>query len=190
MMNRAIYILPIGKIREEIIEGVKSELVKVFPFPIKILSEIPNPAYAFDATRGQYHSTKILREVANYLPPDGLKILGITDVDLCTPVLTFVFGEAQLGGKACVISLTRLRQEYYALPRKDTLLLNRVVKEAIHELGHTLGLVHCSLRECVMAFAPDVLGIDQKLPQFCSSCRKVLNKMIEIFGENEMADLG
>jgi len=179
-MNRGIYILPIGKIREEILEEVRKELANVFMLPVNLLSEISNPAYAFDPARGQYHSTKILREVVNYLPPDGLKILGITDVDLCTPVLTFVFGEAQLGGKACVISLTRLRQEYYALPSKDTLLLNRVVKEAIHELGHTLGLIHCSFPKCVMAFAPDVLSIDQKLPQFCSSCREVLNKMIKI----------
>ncbi|MEO0098542.1 MAG: archaemetzincin family Zn-dependent metalloprotease [candidate division WOR-3 bacterium] len=178
-MNRIIYILPIGKIEGEVLAAVKEGLEEVYPFPAKIISEVPNPAYAFEPSRGQYYSSKILKEIVNHLPPNSLKILGITEVDLCTPVLTFVFGEAQLKGKSAVISLARLRPEYYTLPPNPSLFLTRVVKEAIHELGHTFGLVHCALKECVMAFAPDVWGIDQKLKHFCPCCQDFLMKMIK-----------
>lgn len=118
------------------------------------------------------------------MPNDGIKILGITEVDLCTPVLTFVSGEAHLEGVAAVISLARLRQEFYQLPANKTILINRVIKEAIHELGHTFGLVHCSDSQCVISFSPNVLSVDHKGNNFCLSCQEILvRRIIEVIEE-------
>gem|GEM_PF-82698 len=179
-MRDSIYILPLGEIEWEILEEVKKEITAVFQFPVKVLPNLSNPAYAFEPKRGQYYSTKILKELISKLPDDGVKILGITEVDLCTPVLTFVFGEAHLEGCAAVISLARLHQEYYDLPSNKPLLLNRAVKEAIHELGHTFGLVHCRDNQCVMSFSPNCLGIDQKQVGFCSVCQGILARRLSL----------
>jgi len=181
-----IYILPLGEIDMEILTAIKTELNLVFQVPTKILATAQNPAYAFEPKRCQYYSTKILKEISQQLPSDGLKILGVTEVDLCTPVLTFVFGEAHLGGIAAIISLARLRQEYYQLPVNKTILINRAIKEAIHELGHTFGLIHCADSQCVICFSPNVLSIDHKGHNFCPVCQELLaTRIIELIERNK-----
>ncbi len=178
-LKDSIYILPLGEIESEILEELKIKIESVFHLSVKVLLSASHPAYAFEPKRGQYYSTKILNELVSKMPADGIKILGVTEVDLCTPVLTFVFGEAHLEGTAAVISLARLRQEYYTLPSNKPLLLNRVVKEAIHELGHTFGLIHCRDEKCVMCFSPNCLGIDQKEIDFCPVCQEILaNRLV------------
>ncbi len=178
---KSIYILPLGEIDQEILAAIKTELTIIFQVPTKILATVTNPAYAYEPKRCQYYSTKILKEISEQLPGDGIKILGITEVDLCTPVLTFVFGEAQLDGKAAIISLSRLRQEFYKLPNNMKILINRVIKEAIHELGHTFGLVHCSDSQCVICFSPNVLSVDHKGHNFCPLCQEILaNRIVEM----------
>ena len=183
---KSIYILPLGEIDQEILAAIKTELTIIFQVPTKILTTVSNPSYAFEPKRSQYYSTKVLKEISQQLPSDGIKILGITEVDLCTPVLTFVFGEAHLDGKSAVISLSRLRQEFYQLPVNKKILINRVIKEAIHELGHTFGLVHCSNSQCVICFSPNVLSVDHKGNNFCPLCQEILaNHIVEMIETNE-----
>jgi archaemetzincin len=120
----------------------------------------------------------LLRGILSILPDNTLKIIGIADFDLFVPVLTFVFGEAQLNGKAAIVSMTRLRNEFYGLPRNENILINRLVKEIVHELGHTFGLYHCSNFECVMKSSMYVENIDLKNKQFCETCREILSLKI------------
>ena len=108
------------------------------------------------------------------VPQDALKLLGVTDKDLCIPILTYVFGEAQVGGTAAVVSLARLRQEHYGLAPDRPLLLERLRKESLHELGHTFGLVHCPLRECVMYLSNTVVDVDTRGRDFCTGCQTVM----------------
>jgi archaemetzincin len=107
----------------------------------------------------------------NYGLPSNERILGVTAVDLYIPILTFVFGEAQLRGSCAVVSFHRLRQEFYGLPANSTVLRERLLKEAVHELGHTLTLAHCEDYQCVMAPSHGVEWIDLKTSQFCTSCQ-------------------
>ena len=176
MMKRIIYIVPLGQIDPVILEGIRNGASLAFGFPVEILPVTTNPNYAYEPRRQQYYSTKILEELIKIFPSDTEKIIGVTEVDLATPVLTFVFGEAQLRGTTAVISLARLRQEFYQLLPNHKLLLCRAVKEAIHELGHTFGLLHCEDCECVMYFSSNITGIDCKYLNFCSNCLAVLYK--------------
>jgi len=183
---RCIYILPIGSIHQPILRTVAQEITLRFNCRCKIIPSLEAPSYAFEPDREQYSSGKILKQILNNetlcsLLKGTVKILGIVDVDLCTPILTFVFGEAQLGGKAATVSLCRLRQEFYGLPPDPKLLLERAKKEALHELGHTFGLVHCSDPKCVMYFSNSVRNIDVKTDSFCRSCSMLLceNKQSE-----------
>jgi len=97
-------------------------------------------------------------------------VLGITGHDLYIPILTFVFGEAQMGGPCSVVSSHRLRQEFYGLPPDRKLLANRLLTECVHELGHTLDLTHCRDYQCVMASSHAVEWIDLKESRFCPEC--------------------
>ena len=99
------------------------------------------------------------------------RVLGVTGCDLFVPVLTFVFGEAQLDGTCAVVSTARLTEEFYGLPSRADLLRERLVKEAAHELGHTFGLRHCADWRCVMSSSHGVERLDVKGAQFCGSCR-------------------
>ena len=98
-------------------------------------------------------------------------------VDIFTPILTFLFGEAQLGGNGAIVSTHRLHNEFYGLPGDDDLLYARTLKEVLHELGHTMGLIHCQYYECVMHFSTYVEDIDLKKSQFCPVCK---NKLEEV----------
>ncbi|MBI4429387.1 MAG: hypothetical protein HY562_09750, partial [Ignavibacteriales bacterium] len=102
------------------------------------------------------------------------KILCITALDLFVPVLTFVFGEAQLDGSAAIVSSHRLDESFYGLPKNQEILEHRLLKEAVHELGHTYGLVHCHDYECVMHSSTSVEEIDVKGTTFCTRCNQQL----------------
>lgn len=144
----------------------------------KTFRNIDIPEQAFDSKRNQYSSTQILKNILELTPRDAIKIIGITDIDLYIPILTFVFGQAQLNGKAALVSVCRLRQEYYGLSSNNNILLERIGKEVIHELGHTFGMLHCWDTRCVMHFSNSIREIDAKGDTFCSACSKVLSSKL------------
>jgi archaemetzincin len=132
------------------------------------------PVGSFDAKRNQYISTKILKAILEEVPDDAGKVLGVIDEDLCIPILTFVFGEAQLGGVGAVVALARLRQEFHGLDPDEPLFLERLHKECLHELGHTYGLIHCHHPECVMHLSNTVFDVDRKGRTMCRACGDIL----------------
>jgi archaemetzincin len=127
---------------------------------------------SFSPDRHQHHATLVLAELLRGLPESESKIVGVTSVDLYIPVLTFVFGQSLLDGQGAVVSTHRLRNGYYGLREDEGLLLDRTVKETVHELGHTFGLVHCPDYGCVMHASTDVAGVDLKGAFFCSDCSR------------------
>ena len=134
--------------------------------------ELPAVDFAYDSRRNQYGSIAVLEMVSRACPEDGLRLVGVTERDLYIPVLTFVFGHAQLGGRAAAVSLARLRQEFYGLEPNREIFLDRARKEALHEAGHTFGLVHCADRGCAMSLSTRVQQIDQKRAAFCPACAR------------------
>ena len=166
-----IYLVRIGRPDPDILEFLSLALPEHLPFRCRLSDEPVPVEEAFNAVRGQFYSTQLLARLAAMPVAEGARILGVADVDLFIPILTFVFGEAQLGGQAAILSACRLRQEFYGLPPNAELFLDRVEKEALHELGHTFGLVHCRDIDCVMHFSNSVEEVDLKSNEFCSVCR-------------------
>lgn len=168
---KAIQVLQLGEVSPGLISGLCDGLRRELAATCEILAPAPEPSYAFHSGRQQYCSTQILSALANRPMAAATRLLAVASSDLFIPILTFVFGEAQMNGPCAVVSTFRLRQEFYGLPADSALLQSRLIKEAVHELGHTLGIAHCDDYTCVMAPSHAVEWIDLKKPGFCEACR-------------------
>ncbi len=170
-------------IPDAMLRKLRDYLRDYLSLPVRVTRNMPVPEGSYERSRNQYHSTRILREILTETPADAIKIVGIIDKDLCIPILTFVFGEAQLGGVASIVSTARLRQEFHGLSPDDGILFERLVKEVLHELGHSFGLIHCSDRECIMYLSNTVRDVDRKKTTYCGSCDTALYRKSETWRE-------
>jgi archaemetzincin len=168
---KLVHLLPIGNIDPGLLHGLEDAIPGCLPVSCAVFPHILDPAASYHPERQQYHSSEILQRIQNLAIPRAWRVLGVADVDLYIPILKYVFGEAQVGGPCAVISMYRLRQELYGLEPDDDLLCERLLKEAIHELGHTLDLRHCDDYRCAMASSHAVEWIDLRESAFCESCR-------------------
>lgn len=153
-----------------LLSGVGGHLSEEYALAAVMHDSSERPRGVFDARRGQHSSTKILEWLVERVPEGAVRVLGITDADLFIPILTFVFGEAQLRGTAAVVSTARLG-DAGALPADPRRLLSRLSKECVHELGHTFGLTHCRSPRCVMGRSASLVDVDEKSPHLCPACR-------------------
>ena len=170
---KRISLVPLGNVARNQMELLAEELTTSLQAPCFVSADRLNIEFAYDPLRGQYHSTAILGRLRNTPVAEDSRLLGVAEVDLFVPIFTFVFGEAQLGpanATAAIVSVHRLRQEFYGLSANASLLSARLLKEALHEIGHTLGLRHCRDYRCVMSSSPAVENIDLKSPRFCTPC--------------------
>jgi len=166
-------LLTIGDIDPCILQELKGGLEAVFGCPVNIIKPIPVPDRAFNRSRNQYLSDALLDQLRQQKQKSA-HLLGVTAVDIYTDGLNFVFGQADAAARVALISLHHLRDEDCALPGGEQLLLERSLKEAVHELGHTLGLGHCEDTGCVMHFSNSLIDTDVKGRYFCSRCRPKL----------------
>jgi archaemetzincin len=162
-----------------VLERIRGRVEAVFAVPTHLQAVNGRPGDSLDPRRRQHSSTKILRWILASGLPEGAKVLGVTDVDLFIPVLTFVFGEAQMGGTAGVVSVARLRRAYDDRPAPERTVEGRLLKECLHELGHTFGLAHCADGTCVMSRSNSVLDVDRKRAAFCRDCSLRLRTVTE-----------
>lgn len=157
----------------QLMEHVRLHLSRAFGRPTALWAGSARPRHALDQRRKQHASGVILRWLLEAGPGHG-KVLGVTDRDLFIPILTYVFGEAQLGGRAAVVSLARLVEDVELIGPQ--LLVERLAKEAVHEMGHAYGLVHCDTEGCVMSRSPAVRDVDAKSAELCAECRARLDQ--------------
>jgi len=167
---KLLQLVPVGECQLRTIEQLGPALAERFGVPWDVLGEPLNADSAFHAERRQYHSTEILGRLHALAGQECWRILGVTDFDLYIPILTFVFGEAQMGGSVAVVSTHRLHQQFYGLPGDEAVFQERLLKESLHELGHTLDLRHCEDYRCAMAGSHAVEWIDLKEAAICSEC--------------------
>jgi archaemetzincin len=170
-----IFVWWIGEeeVEPELVAHVSRHLAQAFERPVLPWHAPERPRHAFDPRRRQHASGAILRWLGETGPRGG-KVLGVTDRDLFIPILTYVFGEAQLGGRAAVVSIARLVEDVELTGPQ--LLVERLAKEAVHEVGHAFGLVHCGTEGCVMSRSPAVREVDEKSSLPCAECRARLSQ--------------
>jgi archaemetzincin len=160
---------PLGKVPAETIEALRDRVGGIFHCPVEIEAGSIDLAQVYDPERKQHNSSELLVSLGKAEREE--RVIGIVDVDLYVHRLNFVFGEADVVSGTAIVSLHRLRQEYYGLPPDEALFLDRATKEIVHELGHTFGLGHCANNKCVMHFSNSLADTDLKEAHFCSMCR-------------------
>jgi archaemetzincin len=169
-----IHVVPLPALGDVELERLASIVGDLLHRDAVIAPALRDVDFAFDPSRNQYASRALLAALLERRRDGAERVLGVTGLDLFVPVLTFVFGEAQLDGPAAVVSTCRLVPEFYGLRRDPALVQERLEKEAVHELGHTYGLVHCPDGLCVMRSSTYVEELDQKRLDFCTDCTRAL----------------
>lgn len=168
-MNISVAILPFGDVERTVLQRLLQDLEPLGVHAV-LLPATDLPLGAYSRRRGQYRGEALLRHTAH--APGTPRILGVTDADLYVEGLNFVFGIAESPGRAAVISTARLHAA-----GNEALFRSRVLKEAIHELGHTLGLGHCDDPRCVMHFSNSLADTDRKGSRLCRHCRARLTAL-------------
>lgn len=169
-----IVVKPLIKIEEKKLAELAQHLKRIFDLKIKIDFQEINCNFAFNPIRKQYLASLILEELEKFKRNFDEKWLAICDFDLYSEGLNFIFGQANPNSQIAIISLTRLREEFYGLPRNEKIFIERIKKEVVHELGHLFYLGHCQNKKCVMHFSNCLADTDEKSSDFCGKCKKNL----------------
>lgn len=169
-----ITLISFGFFEKDLLEKIAEAVSVEFSIPVVTREAHIDFGEFYDPGRRQYNGNKLLKEVDSLNYPYAIKLIGLFSVDLYIPILTYIFGQAVLGGRSGVASLYRLKNESYGMPADKQILLERFKKEVIHELGHTFGLIHCHVPSCVMRSSTYVEDIDLKKAHLCPNCRAML----------------
>jgi archaemetzincin len=162
-----IYLQPLGRVSQDILNFLHQSISSIWEVDVMPPQRVPQDA--FNPVRGQFDGSLLLRSLQD---TEGI-ILGVTEVDVYVEGLNFIFGLAS--GNKTLISLKRLRPEFYGAPHNEELFKRRAQKEAMHELGHAIGLDHCPDRRCVMHFSNSIADTDYKSEQHCKHCIAMLS---------------
>jgi len=176
MSQQYITLVSFGFFEEDLLWSISDAVNKEFLYPVRLREGHLDLAEHFNAGRRQYNGNQLLKEIDSFITPDALKAIGLFSVDLYIPILTYIFGQAVLGGKSGIASVYRLYNERYGLPANRGILIERFQKEVIHELGHTFGLIHCNDPLCVMKSSTYVEDIDLKNLHLCHTCKLQIQK--------------
>ncbi|MCB2225066.1 MAG: archaemetzincin [Desulfarculaceae bacterium] len=177
-----VEVVPLGAVNQTAAAVVAANLQAILGLDADLAPPAPEPEHALVPARGQYDASLILQELAQRPTPPPL-CLGLTRHDLCLPFLSHVFGEAQLEGRAAVVSLHRLGQGEGSQPVPRALLLERAAKVALHESAHLLGLTHCRAPRCLMNFSAGLDKLDRLELSLCPTCRgQAARKRLALIG--------
>jgi archaemetzincin len=176
-----ITLVSVGYIEEIFLKSVAEAAGREFCLQVNIREGYIDITEFFDPTRRQYNGNRLLKEIDTLFASENTKTIGVFSVDLFIPILTFIFGQAYLNGRSGIASYYRLSNERYGMNPDNNLIIERLQKEVIHELGHTFGLIHCHVPTCVMRSSTYVEDIDQKDMNICSHCRTLLSETIPLF---------
>ncbi|UCG11938.1 MAG: archaemetzincin family Zn-dependent metalloprotease, partial [Deltaproteobacteria bacterium] len=180
-------VVRLGPVGEAVLNIVAANLQEILHVPVDILPARQTPEFAYSDGRKQYHAALILKKLAESRRPHT-RILALVSVDLFIPVLTYVFGEAQIGGRAAVVSIHRLKQKEEGIRIPLDTFYERAAKVALHEVAHTFELVHCSQPECIMRFSSGPTDLDELPLFFCEYCEAFLEEAYRRYGIRRFPD--
>lgn len=166
----AVEIIPLDPVPLLACEIAAANVQTILGLPSAVLPPWDQPDDAYLPNRRQYNAGRILKQLENGWHPPRLRI-AVTALDLCLPILTYVFGEARIGGHLAVTSLFRLSRNPGGSRVPQALLYDRLTKVVLHEAAHALGLEHCREEGCLLCFSAGLEHLDALALTFCPVCR-------------------
>lgn len=170
-----LYLAPVVFSNNQLLDKITGTLEMTFKTNVHNIPLSIDTDSLYSHGRRQYYSTGFIEQSVKQTSHINGKIILLTELDIFVPVLTFLFGEAQLNGKHSIVSVFRLHEEFYSGQTNNELLYERTIKEVYHELGHNFGLVHCQNWDCVMHSSNSIEHVDLKGDKYCKSCSKIFN---------------
>lgn len=168
--KKSVGVIPVGDVPESTLQIIADHITGRFKLTTQILPPLEQPEYAFDERRLQYNAGIIIEAMEAMQFGNHDKVIGVLNNDLFIPIFTHVFGEARQGGKCGLVSLFRLMKNSDGSTPPKSLVLERVAKVALHELGHLLDLLHCEHKKCLMHFSGGVDEVDNMSLELCEYC--------------------
>lgn len=173
-----ITLISFGYFEEDFLKKIAGAVNHELLFPVNIKEGQIDLSEFYDPVRRQYNGNKLLTEVDSLYATDFNKTIGLFNVDLFIPILTYIFGQAYLKGRTGIASRYRFSNERYGMSSDEKIILDRFKKEVIHELGHAFGLIHCHVPTCVMRSSTYVEDIDQKSENLCFRCKNEISSIL------------
>ena len=170
-MESQLRIVPINAIDPAFLSRLGMCLEERFLFRIAVERSLAVPRSAVNSARQQMFVSTLTAKVLRHYNGDG-PVLAITDFDLYKTSHRYIFGDADEQRRIAVVSLHRLRSEFYGEAQDENLLFQRTLKEAVHELGHAAGLRHCYNARCAMYYSNSIFETDNKMSHLCEVCEK------------------
>jgi archaemetzincin len=177
--DHTIIISPVGSFAPDLLAAIGPAIHRTYRINARVIRLLHDIEFAFDPKRAQYGSTPVLTKLSTAAPPWALKVLALVREDLFVPIFTHVFGEAQIGGKAAIVSTARLYDKL-TLPLHQGTFIQRTIKEILHELGHTFNLRHCRDHRCIMHYSNSVADVDRRSDALCRYCEILLADEIQV----------
>jgi archaemetzincin len=175
----SLCLVEMGRFLDLAVRVVAANLQALIGIRVDILDPLEVPREAFRERRGQYDAGFVLKHLSESSFPRCLRVLALTTADLCSPILTYVYGEAELGGRLAIVSNYRLRHDGDGSEAPKERYYERLVKVALHEVGHTFSLYHCDTPKCLMQFSPRIHDLDGLDVCFCERCEFVLHETLK-----------
>jgi len=171
-MPAQIRMVPVNAIDAGFLSRLELCLEERFLYSFDVERALAVPHSALNSTRGQMFLSTLTSKVLRRYPDHDGYLLAITEFDLYKTSHRYIFGDADETRKIAVLSLHRLHSEYYGEGADANVLFQRALKEAMHEIGHALGLRHCHHARCAMYYATSIFETDNKFANFCENCER------------------
>lgn len=172
----SIALIKMGKVPQMAVRVLAANIQALLDVPVEMAPAMAIPEEAYQSQRGQYDAGVVLKYLSRFSFPPHSRLLAITDADLCTPIHTFVFGQAEMGQSLAIVSDFRLKDMQAGLMAAEDVYYERLVKVALHELAHTFSLYHCETPQCLMQVSRGLSHLDQLNIFFCERCSFALRQ--------------
>ncbi|WP_435334855.1 archaemetzincin family Zn-dependent metalloprotease [Haloarchaeobius sp. TZWWS8] len=166
-------IVPVGEVPASVKRAASEGLRSVYGCDVTVHEPQALPSGAYDPKRNQYSAEEFIQLAERV--GTGEKNIAVTVKDLFYRRRNYVFGLAYLDGSGSVVSTYRLQTSSdggFSHRSSEEVFSDRIRKEIVHEIGHTMGLEHCDNNRCVMNFSPTVREVDVKEENLCGTCQR------------------
>ncbi len=167
-----------GDVDFMLVNRLASNVGPVFNRSVDILKGMKMPTEAYNVIRNQYYAQVILSKIERTKANSREKVIAVCEEDLYLPDENFVMACVDSLSGTAVVSLFRIRQEFYGLPEDESKVYPRLFKEAVHRLAHIFDLTECRNPKCVNYFSQVMLDIDSKSDKFCDICKRQLTAVV------------